>query len=107
MKIYISVIKYIPQVYMNYKRRSTIGWSIFNIILDFTGGFFSVLQVIVDRIIEGKVVPNLVKFMLGNASMLFDVIFLIQHYVLYTKRHEDEEDTDLSSDTEVIFNPLI
>jgi len=43
VKIYISVIKYIPQVYMNYIRKSTIGWSIFNIILDFTGGFFSVL----------------------------------------------------------------
>jgi hypothetical protein len=45
--------------------------------MDFTGGFFSVLQVIMDRIIEGKTVPNMVKFLLGNASMLFDVIFMV------------------------------
>jgi hypothetical protein len=29
---------------MNYRRKSTVGWSIGNILLDFTGGIFSLLQ---------------------------------------------------------------
>jgi cystinosin len=29
---------------MNYKRKSTAGWSIVNVLLDFTGGSFSLLQ---------------------------------------------------------------
>jgi cystinosin len=43
-KLSISFLKYLPQFYWNYKRKSTVGWSIINIILDFTGGFFSFLQ---------------------------------------------------------------
>lgn len=29
---------------MNFKRKSTVGWSIGNVLLDFTGGSFSLLQ---------------------------------------------------------------
>ena len=42
-KAIITFVKYMPQVYLNYKRKSTEGWSITNILLDFTGGSFSVL----------------------------------------------------------------
>lgn len=48
VKLTITLIKYIPQAYMNFKRKSTIGWSIGNIFLDFTGGLLSMLQMIVD-----------------------------------------------------------
>lgn len=33
---------------MNYRRKSTIGWSIGNIIMDFTGGVLSILQMIIN-----------------------------------------------------------
>lgn len=33
---------------MNYQRKSTVGWSIGNILLDFTGGMLSMLQMIVN-----------------------------------------------------------
>lgn len=33
---------------MNYKRQSTVGWSIGNILLDFTGGVFSILQMVIN-----------------------------------------------------------
>lgn len=33
---------------MNYKRKSTIGWSIGNVVLDFTGGILSMLQMIIN-----------------------------------------------------------
>lgn len=45
IKIFISLIKYIPQVVLNVQRKSTVGWSIWNIFLDFTGGMLSDLQV--------------------------------------------------------------
>jgi cystinosin len=48
IKISISLIKYIPQVILNYTRKSTNGWSIWNIILDFTGGTLSDLQLVLD-----------------------------------------------------------
>ena len=40
-KLAISNLKYLPQLYWNYVRKSTKGWSIFNIILDLTGGLLS------------------------------------------------------------------
>ena len=40
-KLVITLIKYTPPAYWNFKRKSTKGWSIFNIILDLTGGLFS------------------------------------------------------------------
>lgn len=43
LKLFISLTKYMPQAYWNFKRKSTKGWSIFNIFLDFTGGSFSML----------------------------------------------------------------
>lgn len=39
---------------MNYKRKSTVGWSIFNIFLDFTGGSLSFLQMALDAINGNK-----------------------------------------------------
>jgi len=44
VKLAITIMKYCPQAYLNFKRRSTIGWSIGNVLLDFTGGSFSILQ---------------------------------------------------------------
>ena len=45
IKIFISLIKYMPQVVLNFRRKSTVGWSIWNILLDLTGGVLSDLQV--------------------------------------------------------------
>jgi len=47
VKLVITLVKYAPQAYMNYRRKSTLGWSIGNVLLDFTGGAFSILQMVV------------------------------------------------------------
>jgi cystinosin len=81
-KAVISFVKYCPQVYLNWKRKSTVGWSLENVILDLTGGSFSMLQTMVDAFGRGKS-PfegdgfNIVKFMLSCLSIFFDIIFLI------------------------------
>ena len=87
VKVFISVIKYVPQVILNYQRQSTVGWSIWNIILDFSGGMLSDLQLILDCTALGDfsgITGNLAKFGLGSVSIVFDVIFMLQHYVLYS-----------------------
>nr|CAG8498986.1 12278_t:CDS:2 [Entrophospora candida] len=48
IKLSISFIKYVPQAFLNFKRKSTVGWSIHNILLDFTGGVLSNFQLILD-----------------------------------------------------------
>ncbi|KAG5176753.1 putative lysosomal cystine transporter family [Tribonema minus] len=86
VKLAVTLVKYIPQAALNARRRSTQGWSIYNVLLDFTGGLLSLLQLLLDcgntRDWSG-IVGTPVKFGLGLTSMVFDVVFLTQHYVLY------------------------
>ena len=85
-KMAVTLCKYIPQLLLNYRRRSTVGWPIDNILLDFTGGALSTLQLILDSENQhdwAGISGDLVKFGLGVTSMVFDVLFLVQHYVLY------------------------
>lgn len=39
---------------MNYRRQSTEGWSIGNVLLDFSGGILSILQMILESYNNGK-----------------------------------------------------
>ena len=47
IQIVVTLIKYIPQVYLNYKS-VLVGWTIHNVLLDFTGGVCSVVQLFID-----------------------------------------------------------
>ncbi|RUS18463.1 PQ loop repeat-domain-containing protein [Endogone sp. FLAS-F59071] len=53
IKLGVSFVKYVPQVYLNYQRQSTVGWSIYNILLDFTGGALSISQLLLDAHLSG------------------------------------------------------
>ncbi|CAJ0907904.1 13206_t:CDS:2 [Entrophospora sp. SA101] len=91
IKLLISLIKYVPQAFLNFKRKSTIGWSIHNILLDFTGGVLSNFQLIFDAYLTNNwsgIMGDFVKFGLGFLSITFDLLFMIQHYLLY-QDHED------------------
>lgn len=96
---------------MNYKRKTTMGWSIGNVLLDFTGGMLSMLQMMLNAYNYGKFgrkrylkkIPTILtghfvfgfsddwaslfgdptKFGLGLFTVVFDAIFLLQHYVFY------------------------
>lgn len=48
LKLITTILKYIPQVYLNYALKSTVGWHIQNVILDFTGGILSIAQLTMD-----------------------------------------------------------
>ena len=82
----MTVVKYIPQAWVNFKRKSTVGWSIWQILLDVTGGVLSILQLVIDSSLQNDwngITGNPVKLGLGNVSIFFDIIFIIQHYILY------------------------
>ncbi|KAM0136769.1 hypothetical protein ACHAPC_001528 [Botrytis cinerea] len=107
VKLVITTVKYMPQVLTNYRNRSTTGWSIGGILLDFAGGVLSILQLGIDSYLQGDwsgVTGNPVKLMLGNVSIFFDVIFIVQHYILYKGNGGDtpldEEDPLLAPDRE-------
>ncbi|KAF2655033.1 L-cystine transporter-like protein [Lophiostoma macrostomum CBS 122681] len=91
VKLITVFIKYIPQVYVNFKRKSTIGWSIYPMLMDFFGGIASLAQLVIDSSLQNDwsgIVGNPVKFGLGNITIAFDIIFIYQHYFLY--RHSDQ-----------------
>ncbi|KAK7749709.1 hypothetical protein SLS53_000288 [Cytospora paraplurivora] len=86
VKLLITLIKYTPQVVANFRNKSTVGWSIWQILLDFAGGVLSIAQLVLDSALQGDwsgITGNPVKLLLGNVSMVYDLIFFTQHYVLY------------------------
>ncbi|RUS77648.1 hypothetical protein EGW08_014591 [Elysia chlorotica] len=97
IKLGVTLIKYVPQAHMNFKRKSTMGWSIGNVLLDFTGGSLSLLQMFLLSYNSddwGSIFGDPTKFGLGFFSILFDILFIIQHYVLYRNKNPYEEITD-------------
>ena len=93
-KLFMTVAKYVPQVLSNYRRQSTVGWSIGQVLLDFVGGVLSVLQLLLDAALQGdwkSFTENPVKLWLGNVSIVFDVVFIVQHYWLYRKASAAED----------------
>lgn len=102
IKIVITLTKYLPQVYLNYSRKSTVGWSIINVLLDFTGGVLSIFQIFIDgantgqwNVFEGGF--NLAKFCLGLTSIVFDIIFMLQHYLWYPEEKQEKNTFILDS----------
>lgn len=47
-----SLLKHPPQIYYNFKRKSTKGWDITSRLLDFGGGLFSFLQIFLLSLID-------------------------------------------------------
>ena len=95
VKLVVTVLKYIPQAWANYKRQSTVGWSIDQILMDLLGGILSIAQLVIDSSMQSDwsgITGNPVKLGLGNISIIFDIIFMVQHYILYRGNGKVEED---------------
>ncbi|XP_010609681.1 cystinosin isoform X3 [Fukomys damarensis] len=89
IKLAVTLIKYFPQVYMNFYYKSTEGWSIGGVFLDFTGGTFSLLQMFLQSYNNDQwtlIFGDPTKFGLGIFSIFFDVVFFIQHFCIYRKK---------------------
>eukprot|EP00257_Ricinus_communis_P020300 XP_015579501.1 cystinosin homolog [Ricinus communis] len=89
IQVFMTVIKYIPQAIFNFMRKSTIGFSIENILLDFLGGVTNYAQMAVQSIDQNSWVNfygNIGKTLLSLVSVFFDLLFMCQHYILYPER---------------------
>ncbi len=79
IKICVTIGKYVPQALLNRSRKSTVGWNHWNVILDFTGGVLSLLQLVGDcadmRDWNG-ITGNPAKIALSLVTICFDVSFL-------------------------------
>ena len=74
------------QVALNYRTKSTKGFSIGTALYDFTGGVLSIAQQVLDGILMqdfSAVTGAPVKFGLGLISLFYDITFMVQHYILY------------------------
>lgn len=100
-----TTFKYTPQAYLNYRRQSTEGWSVYNILLDFTGGLASFSQMVAQSFAMQSMSNFIVsaqrrgagawtdaarlkqgdagKVGLALITMFFDIVFMIQHWILY------------------------
>ncbi|XP_015878980.3 cystinosin homolog [Ziziphus jujuba] len=87
IQVFMTLIKYIPQALMNFMRKSTTGFSIGGILFDFSGGVTNFSQMAVQSIDQGSWVNlygNVGKTMISLISIFFDLIFMAQHYLLYS-----------------------
>lgn len=101
------MVKYIPQAWVNYKRQSTVGWSIAQILFDLTGGVLSLVQLLLDSSFNSDwsgVTGNPIKFLLSNVTIFFDLVFIVQHYILYRDAGDDESATHRAQD---LVTPLL
>ncbi|RYP90207.1 hypothetical protein DL770_003670 [Monosporascus sp. CRB-9-2] len=95
VKLVVTVVKYAPQLLHNFRTQSTKGWAIGGMLLDFAGGSLSIAQQAIDAYLQrdwSGITGNPVKFALGNVSMLYDLGFMTQHYILYRGDSEEKRD---------------
>ncbi|KAG4395875.1 hypothetical protein AAZX31_19G050000 [Glycine max] len=100
------LIKYFPQAFMNFLRKSTDGFSIGSVLLDFSGGVFNYSQMLVQSKDQGSWVNfygNIGKVFISLVSIFYDSILMCQHYVMYP----DNKKGLTSKNSEEINRPLV
>jgi cystinosin len=86
IKLIVTLVKYMPQIILNYQRKSTVGWSLHQVLLDAEGGLFSLAQQILDVFVtkhSSSITGNITKFGLGIISLSFDSVLMVQHWLVY------------------------
>eukprot|EP00929_Paragymnodinium_shiwhaense_P001211 TRINITY_DN101430_c0_g1_i1.p1 TRINITY_DN101430_c0_g1~~TRINITY_DN101430_c0_g1_i1.p1 ORF type:complete len:358 (-),score=53.92 TRINITY_DN101430_c0_g1_i1:22-1095(-) len=86
VKVFINLVKYPSQIFLNMRMKSTAGMAISTYMLDLTGGVLSFGQNVVSAIDSGDVHQlsgNLPKLALSALAAVYDAILLIQHFVIY------------------------
>ena len=88
---------------MNARYQSTEGWSIGNILFDFLGGSLSLIQMFLLAINYddwSSILGSVTKLTLAIVSIIFDLIFIIQHYVLYRNMKQKPDGYEVLNATE-------
>ncbi len=94
LQLAMTFIKYSPQAYYNWKRKSTEGWSVWGIVLDLTGGVFSLFQLLILCWNADDMTPltgDAGKLGLSIETLFFDTLFITQHLMYNKGREVDKE----------------
>jgi len=97
----LAITKYIPQIFLNHRRRSTKGFSIGVVLLDGVGGCCSIGQMITNSYNYNDWTSfggNPTKVGVGILSIVFDAILALQHYLCYRKSMSKEYFNDSEVD---------
>ena len=92
LKTATTLLKYLPQLLINVRVKSTEGFNILLPLMDFVGGVTSMFQLFVDEWEAGADNPftsphfNIAKFGVGFASILYNIVFFVQHFCVYRGR---------------------
>jgi len=95
IQIVVSCIRYIPQILLNYRRKSTDGWSIGYVLFNFIGGILSIIQMFFLAFNYddwSSLLGSITKLALGILTIGFNVVFIIQHYILYKNTSKQQSD---------------
>lgn len=90
-KIITTIWKYAPQLLLNFQRKTTVGFSVYNIQFDFIGGIFSIAQLVLDAYIAqdwSGIWGNPLKLGIGIVTLGYDTLFLLQHYVWFNRSRQ-------------------
>ncbi|XP_071528733.1 uncharacterized protein [Panulirus ornatus] len=83
LKLIITPIKYTPQVYVNYKRKSTVGFSVSGVTLDLLGSILSLVQMFLLAANSDDWVSlftDFAKFGLAIVGIFFAAVYIAQQY---------------------------
>ena len=93
IKIIITAVKYFPQAFMNFQRKSTKGFSIIAANADLSGGLLSIAQTITiafnNNDWEG-IAANPTKQALAILGVLYNVFYNFQHFLFYRKNRNPD-----------------
>ncbi|CAJ1947543.1 unnamed protein product [Sphenostylis stenocarpa] len=106
IQVIMTFIKYFPQTFLNFMRKSTHGFSIGTVLLTFSGGVFNYSQMAVQSIDQGSWVNfygNIGKVLISLVTVVYTCILMFQHYVLYPENKKEL----VSKNSEETIQPLI
>lgn len=94
-KAVLSLIAYIPQIILVIRNKTTMGWSMVGVWVDFGGGALAIFQIITDYYNTGRGTGffnelNWGKFLLNVLSCGCSSVFFFQHYWIYKPKKEDK-----------------
>lgn len=77
IKLVLTILTYLPQILLNFQRKSTQGWNLWNVIFDCTGGVLSLLQLVWDSVdlddVKHGLLGNVPKLILSFITLACDV----------------------------------
>ncbi|OCF36711.1 cystinosin [Kwoniella heveanensis CBS 569] len=98
IKLFISAVKYIPQVVLNYRLRSVDGFAIGQIVCDLIGSVLSFAQLVISSTFidhhPSGIIANPAKLGLSFLSLTFDLIFIAQKYWFFARNKTDEDEVE-------------